>query len=184
VKRPQLSPKQQAILRFALAVIITVGAMLGLWLVKQYDIIGKVGYAGVFVLGFLANATIILPAPSWAVTIFASATLNPFFVALAAGMGEALGEITGYLAGSSGSIVLEERENYQKSARLMKRWGVWFIMFLAFIPNPAFDIVGIIAGALRMPVAKFLWGTFLGKFVRALLLAYGGYGVFNHFWGG
>ncbi len=164
--------------------MITAIAMAGLWLVKQYDIIDKVGYVGVFVLGFLANATIILPAPSWAVTIVASATLQPFFVALAAGLGEALGEITGYLAGSSGSIVLEDRENYQKSARLMKRWGVWFIMILAFIPNPAFDIVGIIAGALRLPVAKFLWGTFLGKFIRALLLAYGGYGVFNHFWGG
>jgi len=181
VNRPQLSPKQQAILRFVLAVLITIIAMLGLWFVKEHDIISKVGYAGVFVLGFLANATIILPAPSWAVTIFASATLHPFFVALAAALGEALGEITGYLAGSSGSIVLEERESYQKSARLMERWGVWFIMGLAFIPNPAFDLVGILAGALRMPVAKFLWGTFLGKFVRALLLAYGGYGIFTHF---
>ena len=183
MKRPRLSPKQQAILRFVLAVLITAVAMAGLWLVKQYDVISKVGYAGVFLLGFLANATIILPAPSWAVTIVASTTLHPFFVALAAGLGEALGEITGYLAGSSGSIVLEDRENYQKSARLMKRWGVWFIMVLAFIPNPAFDIVGIIAGALRMPVAKFLWGAFLGKFMRALLLAYGGYGLFNHFLG-
>jgi len=181
VKRPQLTPQQQAILRFVLAMTITAIAMVGLWLVRQYDVISKVGYAGVFVMGFLANATIILPAPSWAVTIFASTTLHPFFVALAAGMGESLGEITGYLAGSSGSIVLEERENYQKSARLMKRWGVWFIMVLAFIPNPAFDIVGIIAGALRMPVTKFLWGAFLGKFARALLLAYGGYGIFNHF---
>ncbi len=184
MKRPQLTPKQQAILRFALAILITVIAMVGLWFVQRYDVIGKVGYAGVFALGFLANATIILPAPSWAVTIVASATLHPFFVALAAGAGEALGEITGYLAGSSGSIVLEERESYKKSARLMKRWGVWFIMGLAFIPNPAFDIVGIIAGALRLPVAKFLWGTFLGKFIRALLLAYGGYGVFNHLLGG
>jgi uncharacterized membrane protein YdjX (TVP38/TMEM64 family) len=78
---------------------------------------------------------------------------------------------------------LEDRESYQKSARLMKRCGVWFIMILAFIPNPAFDVVGIIAGALRLPVPKFLWGTFLGKFIRALLLAYGGYGVFNHFLG-
>ncbi|HEY80525.1 MAG TPA: DedA family protein [Anaerolineae bacterium] len=184
MKRPQLSPKQQAILRFVLAVLITAIAMLGLWFVQRYDIIGEVGYAGVFAMGFLANATILLPAPSWAVTIFAGTTLHPFFVALAAGMGESLGEITGYLAGSSGSIVLEDRESYQKSARLMKRWGVWFILGLAFIPNPAFDIVGIIAGALRMPVVKFLWGAFLGKFIRALLLAYGGYGVFNHFWGG
>ncbi len=181
MKRPQLTPTQQAVLRFTMAVLLTLAAMAGLWVVRHYDLISKVGYAGIFLLGFLANATIILPAPSWAVTIFATATLHPFFVAVAAGAGEALGEITGYLAGSSGSIVLEDRDNYQRSARLMKRWGVWFIMVLAFIPNPAFDLVGILAGALRMPVPKFLWGTFLGKFARDLLLAYGGYGLLSHF---
>ena len=183
MKRPQLSPKQQAFLRISLAILITAFAMVALWLLQRTGALHNLGYVGVFIVGFLANATIFLPAPSWALTIAAGATLNPLLVALAAAAGEALGEITGYLAGSSGSIVLENKESYQKSARLMKRWGVWFIMALAFIPNPAFDIVGILAGALRMPVAKFLWGTFLGKFLRALLLAYGGYGVVNHFWG-
>jgi membrane protein YqaA with SNARE-associated domain len=183
VKRPQFSPKQQVALRIGAAVALTFMAIAALIWIKQSGMLENMGYLGVFLLGMLANATIFLPAPSWAVTIAAGATLNPLLVAMAAGAGEALGELTGYLAGSSGSIVLEDRENYQKSARLMKRWGVWFIMFLAFIPNPAFDIVGILAGALRMPIPKFLWGTFLGKFLRAVLLAYGGYGVFNHFWG-
>jgi membrane protein YqaA with SNARE-associated domain len=184
VKRPQLSPKQQAFLRIILAIVLTGLAMAALWLLRESGVLQNLGYVGVFIVGLLANATIFLPAPSWALTIAAGAALNPLPVALAAAMGEALGEITGYLAGSSGSIVLENREGYQKSARLMKRWGVWFIMFLAFIPNPAFDFVGILAGALRMPVPKFLWGAFLGKFLRALLLAYGGYGIFNHFLGG
>jgi len=183
VKRPQLTPKQQAFFRISLAILITAFAMAALWLLQRSGMLQNLGYVGVFIVGFLANATIFLPAPSWALTIAAGVTLNPLLVALFAGAGESLGEITGYLAGSSGSIVLEDKESYQKSARLMKRWGVWFIIFLAFIPNPAFDIVGILAGALRMPVAKFLWGTFLGKFLRAILLAYGGYGIFNHFWG-
>jgi len=156
--------------------------MAALWLIHRSGMLRDVGYVGVFVVALLSNATIILPAPGWVLTIAAGATLNPLIVAFVAGAGEALGEITGYLAGSSGSIVLEDRESYRKSARLMKRWGVWFIMALAFIPNPAFDIVGIIAGALKMPVTKFLWGTFLGKLMRALLLAYGSYGVFTHFW--
>ena len=184
MKRPRLTPKQQAFLRIALAIIFTLLAMVALWLLRESGALQNLGYVGVFLVGLLANATIFLPAPSWALTIAAGAALNPLLVAFAAATGEALGEITGYLAGSSGTIVLENREGYQKSARLMKRWGVWFIMVLAFIPNPAFDIVGILAGALRMPVAKFLWGTFWGKFLRALLLAYGGYGIFNHFWGG
>lgn len=184
MKKPQLTPRQQIFVRIGLAIVITITATAALWLLqRQTGALQNIGYVGVFIVGFLANATIFLPAPSWALTIAAGVTLNPLLVALAAAGGEALGELTGYLAGSSGGIALENREGYQKSARLMERWGVWFIMVLAFIPNPAFDFVGILAGALRMPVPKFLWGTFLGKLARSLLLAYGGYGIFNHFWG-
>ena len=183
MKKLPLTSKQRAFLRIGLALLITVFAMVALWMLRESGALKRLGYAGVFIVGFLANATIFLPAPSWALTIAAGATLNPLAVALAAAMGESLGEITGYLAGSSGSVVLENRESYQKSTKLMQRWGVWFIMILAFIPNPAFDIVGILAGALRVPVFKFLWGTFMGKIVRALLLAYGSYGVFNHLLG-
>ena len=53
----------------------------------------------------------------------------------------------------------------------MKRWGPLAVFVLAFIPNPAFDIAGITAGALHMPVWQFLLAAWLGKSLRFILLA-------------
>jgi len=39
------------------------------------------------------------------------------------------------------------------------------------IPNPFFDAVGIIAGALRLPLWVFLVACFLGKAIRFWLIA-------------
>jgi membrane protein YqaA with SNARE-associated domain len=48
------------------------------------------------------------------------------------------------------------------------------IFLLAFIPNPVFDVAGIAAGALRIPVWKFIAATMLGRTLRFILLAYFG----------
>ena len=57
------------------------------------------GYPGIFVLAFLSYATVILPAPAVAVVFAMGAVFNPLIVALVAGAGAALGEMTGYIAG-------------------------------------------------------------------------------------
>ena len=41
-------------------------------------------------------------------------------------------------------------------------------------PNPLFDLAGMAAGALRMPVAKFLLWAWIGKTIKMLLFAYAG----------
>ena len=60
------------------------------------------GYLGVFVISFLASATVIAFIPSVPTVFALGGILNPFFVGLAAGIGEAIGEFTGYLAGRTG----------------------------------------------------------------------------------
>ena len=45
---------------------------------------------------------------------------------------------------------------------------------LSLIPNPAFDIAGATAGALRMPVPTFLTFAFVGKTIKMLVLALAG----------
>ncbi len=54
------------------------------------------------------------------------------------------------------------------------RYGGWAILILAFIPNPLFDMAGLLAGALKMKVHKFLFWTWLGKILKMMLFAYGG----------
>ena len=132
------------------------------------------GYPGIFLFSMLANATLILPMPGIIVTSLMGAVFNPFWVAIAAGSGAALGELSGYLAGFSGQKVAERTAAYVKLENWMKKYGGWTILVLGFIPNPLFDIAGLIAGTLKMPPAKFLFWCWLGKVLKMMLFAYGG----------
>ncbi|MGC9359683.1 MAG: VTT domain-containing protein [Anaerolineae bacterium] len=130
------------------------------------------GYLGVFVIGVLGNATIILPVPGLAVVFAGGGVLNPLLVGLVAGVGEPLGELTGYLAGYGGSAVVEDAERYERVRRWMERRGFVTLFVLSAVPNPLFDLAGMAAGMLRYPVAKFLLACWLGKTLKAVLIAY------------
>jgi uncharacterized membrane protein YdjX (TVP38/TMEM64 family) len=58
----------------------------------------------------------------------------------------------------------------------MGKYGLWVIFVLAAIPNFLFDLAGIVSGAIKIPVYKFLLVTWAGKFIRYLLIAYLGAG--------
>jgi len=135
------------------------------------------GLPGIFLLSIIANDTVIIPVPGVLLTTTMATVFPPVGVALAAGTGAALGEITGYLAGYSGQIVIENRKYYQRIVEWMKKYGNWTIVFLAFIPNPAFDMAGIVAGALKMPITKFLMWCWIGKFLKMLVFALAGSGI-------
>lgn len=137
----------------------------------QIETLKGYGYLGAFFIGFLGNATVILPAPSLAFTAALGGVLNPILVGVAAGAGEALGEMTGYLAGVSGYAVVENRARYEAAQGYMQRHGAWVFFILAAIPNPFFDIVGIAAGAVRYPVWLFLLSAWGGKTLKAILVA-------------
>jgi uncharacterized membrane protein YdjX (TVP38/TMEM64 family) len=132
------------------------------------------GYPGIFVFSILANATILIPVPGVVFTSAMGAVFNPFFVSVSAGAGAALGELSGYLAGFSGRAVVEESERYQQVVRWMEKYGDITILVLAFIPNPLFDIAGIIAGILKMPIWKFLLFCIIGKILKMMMFAYAG----------
>jgi membrane protein DedA with SNARE-associated domain len=132
------------------------------------------GYVGIFLISILANATIFLPAPGVAFVFSMGAVFNPILVALAAGAGASLGELSGYLAGFSGQKVAERTALITKLEGWMKKYGGWIILILAFVPNPFFDLAGMIAGMLKMPLRKFLFFCFIGKTLKMLLFAYFG----------
>lgn len=132
------------------------------------------GYPGIFLFNLLSSATLILPVPGVAITSLMGAVFHPFWVAVAAGSGAALGELSGYLAGFSGHVVVERTPAYERVETIMRRYGAIAILVLAFIPNPLFDIAGVVAGALRMPVWRFLIVCLVGKILKMLLFAYGG----------
>jgi uncharacterized membrane protein YdjX (TVP38/TMEM64 family) len=140
----------------------------------QAEELARFGYPGIFVLSILANATIVLPAPGLAIVFSFGGVFSPLGVGLAAGAGATLGELSGYLAGFSGQAIIENRKLYDRFETWMKRYGPVTITVLAFLPLPFFDLAGVAAGALRMPVQKFLFWCFLGKLPKMILIAYAG----------
>ncbi len=155
--------------------LLVIGLSIVLFIFR--DQVGKLqylGYPGIFLAEILANATIILPVPGILLASIFGSTFNPIWVAVAAGSGAALGELTGYMAGISGQGVIENRKWYDRFERWMKKHGDLTILVMAIIPNPLFDMAGMVAGALRMPLWRFLLWCTIGKIIKMLIFAYFG----------
>jgi membrane protein DedA with SNARE-associated domain len=130
------------------------------------------GYTGVFVISVVLNATIILPVSNMTIIMAMGATLPlPIIVGVVGGIGAGIGEMTGYLAGRSGRGLLSKSNMYTRVEKWVKRWG-WIAIFVLSIVPFFFDIAGIIAGAMRMPVWKYFLATWLGRTVIYVTVAY------------
>jgi uncharacterized membrane protein YdjX (TVP38/TMEM64 family) len=123
----------------------------------------------------LANATVILPAPGVAVVFAMGSVFNPLGVALSAGIGGAIGEITGYLAGFSGQAFVENTNIYNRILPWIKKYGAWVILVLSAFPNPFFDMAGIAAGVAKIPMWQFLLACWVGQTIKMAMFAYAGY---------
>jgi membrane protein YqaA with SNARE-associated domain len=139
------------------------------------------GYLGVFFIAMAGSATIVLPTPS-SFAVFGGAIVldpvlgvpAPLLVGLVAGLGDAIGEFSGYGLGYAGTDILKRQAVYHTFERWMGRNGMATIFLLSTFPNPFFDIAGAAAGAARMPAVRFFLATLGGKIVKDLFLAYGG----------
>ncbi len=173
--------KRLIILRW-LALLFVVGLTVILFLNRDsIQYLERFGYIGIFLASLLTNASLILPVPGVLITSAMGAVFNPILVALAAGGGAAIGEISGYLAGFSGQGIIEKTQFHDKLEMWMEKYGDLTIVVVAFVPNPAFDIVGMMAGAMRIPLLRFLILCFIGKVLKMLVFAYGGYFLGSQF---
>ena len=172
--KPWLSGWKLTIARI-LALLSVIAITIYIYSIRdKADQLAGYGYPGIFLLSILGNATIILPAPVIAITYIMGAVFNPFGVALASGAGSAIGELTGYMAGFSGQGIAEQTSIYHRLERWTERYGGWTITILALIPNPIFDVAGAAAGALKMPVSRFLFWAWIGKTLKMLIFALAG----------
>jgi len=134
------------------------------------------GYAGAFAVAAIANATVLIPIPYYPLIARLAQMLNVWGVILAAAAGSALGESVAFLVGRSGKGIVEEtRINSWMHRQMRHPWRAGLVLFaLAAPPNPAFDIAGLLAGALDVPLWLFLVSVFLGRIIRMSLVAFGG----------
>ncbi|MFH1445271.1 MAG: VTT domain-containing protein [Nanoarchaeota archaeon] len=135
------------------------------------------GYLGVFLVSLIGSASIFFPVPAFIVIFAAGVFLNPWLVGLIAGIGSAIGELTGYLLGFGGRKVAETK--YEKQLEKTKKWvdrrGAFFVIFLfALTPLPD-DIAGIIAGVIEYDIKKFFIATLIGKIILSVGIALAGF---------
>ncbi|MBI2858329.1 MAG: VTT domain-containing protein [Chloroflexi bacterium] len=161
-----------------LSISLTIG--LAYVIVTRFDIVrqmGAFGYAGAFVVSIISGATIIIPIPGIAVVFSLGAVLNPLFVGIAAGLGEALGALTIYLTGMGGRTMIEKRfpKFYPRMVEWVRHRGDWAIFAYSAIFNPLYYPLTLACGALRFGLRRFFFLSWAGKTVKCVAIAYAGY---------
>jgi uncharacterized membrane protein YdjX (TVP38/TMEM64 family) len=170
-----LTPERRLTLARILALFVVIALSIFVFSIRdQAEQLAIYGYPGIFILSFLAYATVLLPAPGVAVVFTMGSVFNPIGVAIAAGTGAALGELSGYLAGFSGQAVVEKVEIYDRLTSWMKRYGSLTVLVLAAIPNPFFDLAGVAAGSLKMHVVRFFIWCWIGEMIKMAIFAFAG----------
>ena len=135
--------------------------------------LGVFGYLGVFVVTAVANATVIVPVPYYGLVVALAQQLNFLGVVLAGAAGSALGESVAFFVGRSGrGAAKETRFYFWVQRQLTHPWRAFGVLFLlAAPPNPAFDVAGLLAGAMGLPFWMFLLAVFLGRIIRIGFIA-------------
>lgn len=163
-KRDRLKKRLLAIL----ALLLIIGIIVGIFYIyknhpERIAELKAYGYLGVFLISIILNATVILPAGNIIVIATLGATLpSATMVGLVGGVGAAIGEMTGYMAGYSGRAIIQKREMYTRLERWVRKRGPWAIFVLSIVPF-FIDLASIAAGALRMPLWKFFIACWLGR---------------------
>ena len=164
-----------SVMMLALSLAIIIVAFL---LSDRIPGVESLGYPAVFLVSLFGNATLIVPVPAFAVVCTGGTILIPLLVGILGGTGQALGEMTGYIAGYGGQGFFQKGRYYERINSWVERRGWVAIVLLGLIPNPLFDFAGLAAGALRMPAWKFLTAATVGKTIRSVIIAYGcAYGI-------
>lgn len=140
------------------------------------------GYFGIFMLSLFGALSIIFPIP-YTVIIFTLGGLKvgetwvfePLWIAIAAGLGSALGEFSGYLVGFGGRKVISEK--YKKKmdflVKLFNKFGPVTIFIFALTPLPD-DLLFIPLGVMRYSFVRAFIPALAGKFFMNLIIAYSG----------
>jgi uncharacterized membrane protein YdjX (TVP38/TMEM64 family) len=177
-------------LLIGVAVLLTAFALAFFYFSTDISNLKSYGYVGLFLINVIGAASILLPSPAAASVIGGGAFLDDFlgapawvWVGLVAGTGEAIGEFSGYAAGYGGRMIVEDKPSYQRIARWMERHGTITMFLMSTIPNPLFDVAGLAAGAVRMPMGRFFAAVLSGKIIKDMWLAglaSAGVTVFTH----
>lgn len=133
------------------------------------------GYFGIFLISLIGALSIFFPIPYTVIIFTLGGTFEPLWIAVAAGIGSAVGELSGYLLGFGGRRVISEK--YKKKMeflmKLFDRFGSIVIFLFALTPLPD-DLLFIPLGVIRYSLVRALVPALIGKICMNFIVAYSG----------
>lgn len=172
---PSPSRVRLRIIQASTILIVLIAVIAAVYFRNNLQELAGYGYLAVFAVGLVSNATVVLPIPGLAVSSLMGGVFNPWLVGVVGGVGQALGEISGYMVGYSGQTLVDDNPTYNRLSRWMEHHGMLTVFVLALVPNPLFDVGGMIAGALRYPLWKFVVSCAAGKVLKNIGFAMVGF---------
>ena len=102
---------------------------------------------------------------------------DSYSVAAVYAVGATLGESVSYFLGAAGKKIAKIDAHSQRADRWFKRGGkrrFWkrngAMVLFALTPIPPFDLIGILAGALRYPFWEFVTFCLVGRVVKYTII--------------
>ena len=176
--KPAQSNTQRAsplTLRHKIAAIVWVSIIIAVLMVvfeERIAQLGSWGYLGAFIINGVSSDTLVLPAPGGAIVLLMAADYHWLPLGIAAGLGGTLGSLTAYLVGTQTRPVLQKRRFYGWTSRAMHRYGYIILFLLTLPPVSPGDFGGILAGATRYPIRKFLLAVGFASVIKMVAMAY------------
>jgi uncharacterized membrane protein YdjX (TVP38/TMEM64 family) len=158
-----------------LGILLVAGITVAIFLYHdRLSALGAIGYPGVFLVAMVWNSTVLVPIPSFWTYFFLGQIFHPVLVGLAGGTGASVGELTSYLAGFSGRVILKEKrvKIYDRVEKWIKKWGFIVVVGFNLVPFFPFDLVGIACGASRFKIWKFYLACALGRSIAYGFIAF------------
>lgn len=168
------------ILTFALVVGVVAFISVGFWVIfsgtpgKTWE---SVGYPSAFLLGLVGAASIIIPVPTTValLAIAMSGIFDPTLLALAFGLGAAIGQLTSYVVGYAGRMVVNKKHERRLNAMLMifERYGMIAVFLFALTPLPD-SLLFIPMGLVHYSLWRIFVAAVAGKIVMSLIITHVG----------
>lgn len=171
--RTRFRARLPLMVKFALFIIVTGLIVIAtLLLLPSLVVLGPLGYAAGFFINLLSSAAIVFPGPGFAAVMIMAKELNPILLGIAVGIGGTLGELTGYWLGAQGSEPLEGNRIHGFLLRSMARLGGAILFLFGLLPFLPVDAAGVLAGAAKYPISKFLFYLGIGKTLMSIMILY------------
>lgn len=137
----------------------------------------SVGYPSAFLLGLIGAASIIIPVPTTVVLLAIAGfrIFDPTLLALAFGFGAAIGQLTSYVVGYAGRMVVgkKHKRRFDAMLKIFERYGMIAVFFFALTPLPD-SLLFIPMGFVHYSVWRIFVAAVAGKITMSLIITHVG----------